>query len=216
MFIKPCTGRLTSGYRTKERPDHAGVDWAEKGAIPILAAADGTVSLSRHMGSYGEVIFLLHDIDGDIYETVYAHLSKRTVDYGKHIKQGERIGWMGNTGRSTGQHLHFEIHRRRWNSQRTNSVNPLLYIGKKENLLRTKPAEKTLFLPATANSWRVYDPEVLPIKGNQKAFLNPAKFGGLTYKIIDEVEPDVFLIKTRDFGLVKIYAHPSTGAIIKN
>ncbi|MEQ6376559.1 M23 family metallopeptidase [Bacillaceae bacterium S4-13-56] len=215
MFIKPCTGRLTSGYRTKERPDHAGVDWADSGAVPILSAADGAVSLSRHMGSYGEVIFLIHDIDGDIYETVYAHLSKRNVTYGKRISKGERIGWMGSTGNSTGQHLHFEIHKDRWNSQRTGSVDPLLYIGEKKTHGGLIQTERTLFLPSTASSWRVYDPEELPIKGNQKAFLNPAKFGGLTYKILDETEPHVYLIKTKNFGLVKIYAHPSTGAIVR-
>ncbi|GGA87485.1 N-acetylmuramoyl-L-alanine amidase family protein [Ornithinibacillus halotolerans] len=71
-----------------------------------------------------------------------------------------------------------------------------------------------IHLPATENSWRVYPLNVAPVKGNEKGFLNPAKFGGLTYEILGNPQSHVYIIKTSDFGRVQIYGHPSTGAKI--
>jgi murein DD-endopeptidase MepM/ murein hydrolase activator NlpD len=61
---------------------------------------------------------------------LYAHLreNSRLVQAGDVVMQGEQIGWMGNTGRSTGQHLHFELHKGPWNQERSNAVNPLNYL----------------------------------------------------------------------------------------
>jgi len=75
-----------------------------------------------------------------------------------------------------------------------------------------KPTGKTLSLPASESSWRVYPLDKAPTKGNEVAFLNPAKFGGLTYDILDNPSPDVYTIKTGDFGAVNIYAGKETGA----
>lgn len=69
-----------------------------------------------------------------------------------------------------------------------------------------------IHLPASENSWRVYPLNTPPVKGNEKGFLNPAKFGGLTYKILDIPQAHVYTIETNNFGRVKIYGHPSTGA----
>jgi len=66
-----------------------------------------------------------------------------------------------------------------------------------------------LKLPVTATSWRVYPLDVAPVKGNEKGFLNPAKFGGLTYEILGSSQAHVYIIQTRDFGKVQIYAHPT-------
>lgn len=74
---------------------------------------------------------------------------------------------------------------------------------------------QTLVLPKTAEKWRVYDLNVKPVVGNEKGFLLPSKFGGLTYDILRYAQPDVAVIKTRDFGEVQIYVAKSTGAIIK-
>ncbi|MGP4108790.1 N-acetylmuramoyl-L-alanine amidase family protein [Virgibacillus sp. L01] len=73
---------------------------------------------------------------------------------------------------------------------------------------------KYLSLPSKASSWRVYPLDATPIKGNEKGFLRPDKFGGLTYKVIGRTQAHVYLIQTRDFGKVQIYAHPNTGAIV--
>ncbi|MFS0672247.1 N-acetylmuramoyl-L-alanine amidase family protein [Ornithinibacillus sp. 179-J 7C1 HS] len=71
-----------------------------------------------------------------------------------------------------------------------------------------------IHLPASENSWRVYPVNVAPVKGNEKGFLNPAKFGGLTYKILGNPQAHVYIIETSDFGRVQIYGHPNTGAVI--
>lgn len=135
-FIKPCEGRVTSpfGYRMhpirKERSWHQGVDIAEKGVVLIRAAADGVVTRNGVLGTYGNVVMIVHKINGKTYETNYAHLkngSKMIV--GQRVKQGDIIAYMGNTGSSTAQHLHFEIHYGRWATGQPNAVDPLHYLS---------------------------------------------------------------------------------------
>ncbi|MGR6008675.1 M23 family metallopeptidase [Bacillus cereus] len=63
------------------------------------------------------------------YTTVYAHMSSRSVSNGQTVKQGTQLGFMGNTGQSYGQHLHFELHLGEWNVGKTNAVDPSPYIG---------------------------------------------------------------------------------------
>lgn len=136
MFIWPTdVRRITSHFRSKSRPDHSGLDIANPGIHKIYAAAAGIVSRSYYSSSYGECIMILHSIEGKTWETVYAHLKteSRRVDVGDKVKQGQVIGIMGNTGNSTGQHLHFEIHRGRWNSARSNALNPLDYLSEYGN-----------------------------------------------------------------------------------
>lgn len=131
MFIKPAEGRITSRFRDS-RKDHHGVDISKSGVVTIKAAAAGTVTRSYRSTSYGECVMIVHNINGQTWETVYAHMrtGSRRVKVGDHVKQGQAIGLMGNTGRSTGQHLHFEIHKGRWNITKSNAVDPLQYIGK--------------------------------------------------------------------------------------
>ena len=129
-FIKPAAGRITSGFRTSSRPNHHGIDIAQGGYNPVRAAASGTVSRSYRSATYGETVMITHTINGQTYETVYAHMrtGSRRVRVGQSVRQGQVIGIMGNTGNSRGQHLHFEIHRGRWNSAKSNAVNPANYI----------------------------------------------------------------------------------------
>lgn len=132
MFLWPTnTKRITSKFRDT-RKNHHGIDIAQSGTRPIYAAAEGTVSRSYTSTSYGECIFILHNINGQQWETVYAHMrtGSRKVKAGQSVKRGQTIGTMGNTGHSTGQHLHFELHRGRWNINKTNAVDPLKYLNK--------------------------------------------------------------------------------------
>lgn len=132
MFINPCkVTRVTSGFRGAGRKDHHGVDFANPGTHEIYAVADGTVSRSYRSTSYGEVVFIIHILGGQVWETVYAHMREgsRRVKEGQRVKQGQVLGIMGNTGQSTGQHLHFELHRGRWNAEKSNAVDPLDYLG---------------------------------------------------------------------------------------
>ncbi|MEM5673435.1 M23 family metallopeptidase [Bacillus cereus] len=84
---------------------------------------------SYYSTSYGNVVFISHNINGQTYTTVYAHLKSRSVSAGQKVKQGQQLGIMGNTGQSEGQHLHFEIHKGEWNAQKRNAMDPKIYIG---------------------------------------------------------------------------------------
>ena len=131
-FIYPTkVTRITSKFRDT-RKNHHGVDFAQAGTHEIYAVADGEVRVSHRSDSYGEVVYIVHKLNGDTWETVYAHLREgsRRVKAGDKVKQGQVIGIMGNTGDSTGQHLHFELHKGLWNMQKSNAVDPLKYLGK--------------------------------------------------------------------------------------
>lgn len=79
----------------------------------------------------------------------------------------------------------------------------------------TSSKKKTVTLPASASSWRVYPTNKAPVVGNECGYLYPSKFGGLTYDILATPQTDVVTIQTRDYGKVNIYVAKSTGAIIK-
>lgn len=117
-FIKPAEGYVSSpfGWRTIQgvREFHYGVDIAKTGTVPIVAAADGVVIQAGPMGTYGNVVFISHSINGQTYTTVYAHMNSFSVGYLQTVSQGQVIGYMGQTGRAFGQHLHFELHRGSW------------------------------------------------------------------------------------------------------
>lgn len=106
------TGRLSSnfGYRTHPitgvRTFHAGIDIAAPTGNPVYAYADGTVIQVGWHNSYGKYIMISH---GAGLVTVYMHLSSFAVDSGDKVRVGEKIGNVGNTGFSTGSHLHFEV-----------------------------------------------------------------------------------------------------------
>ncbi|MED3791299.1 LysM peptidoglycan-binding domain-containing protein [Niallia alba] len=131
MFSKPTSVTyISNGFHSTGKDKHFGVDFAENGINAIRASADGTVTRSYYSASYGECIMILHQISGQEYETVYAHLKSgsRKVKVGDSVKKGQVIGSMGSTGDSTGQHLHFELHVGRWNVLKSNAVNPLPYF----------------------------------------------------------------------------------------
>lgn len=127
-FIKPAAGRFSSGFGGRSGGNHYGLDIAAKGTVSVVAAASGTVTNSSYSSSYGNVIFITHNINGQTFQTVYAHLSTRSVSTGQRVEQGQFLGYMGNTGQSDGQHLHFEIHKGLWNGAKSNAVNPAQYI----------------------------------------------------------------------------------------
>ncbi|MYL33989.1 peptidoglycan DD-metalloendopeptidase family protein [Pontibacillus yanchengensis] len=129
-FISPANGPLTSGYGSRWGSTHFGIDIGKYGgSTPIKAAASGTVIKSYYSSSYGNVVYLSHSVNGQIYTTVYAHLQNREVSDGQTVSQGQRLGYMGSTGQSTGPHLHFELHKGPWNYSKSNAVNPASYIN---------------------------------------------------------------------------------------
>ena len=127
-FTRPSAGYVSSTMGERWNKQHAGIDIAASGTVPVVAAADGVVSRSYFSSSYGNVVFVTHNISGQTWTTVYAHLSSRQASNGAVVAKGQQIGIMGNTGHSYGQHLHFELHKGTWNYSKSNAVNPLSYI----------------------------------------------------------------------------------------
>ncbi|PLT28991.1 peptidase M23 [Peribacillus deserti] len=124
-FTRPAAGTLSSNFGARWGTKHMGVDIAGPGYIPIVAAADGVVSRAYTSSSYGNVVFISHSINGQVYTTVYAHMQSFSVSTGQVVAKGQQIGVMGSTGQSTGQHLHFELHKGSWNAAKSNAVNPV-------------------------------------------------------------------------------------------
>ncbi|HET7290588.1 MAG TPA: M23 family metallopeptidase [Thermodesulfobacteriota bacterium] len=108
----PLDGRINSGFGYRKDPFrssigfHSGVDIDAKFGDPVVATADGVVKKTGWQGSYGKTVVLQHE---EGFETIYGHLSKISVEEGQKVKVGEVIGKAGNTGRSTGTHLHYEV-----------------------------------------------------------------------------------------------------------
>ena len=126
-YIKPLSGgRQTSGYGKRKAPtkgastNHQAIDWATPTGTAIWASSGCTVSVAGWQSGYGYVVYINHP-DGN--QTRYGHLSKILVSPGQTVKQGQKIALSGNTGRSTGPHLHFEL---RVNGR---PVNPYKYFS---------------------------------------------------------------------------------------
>lgn len=134
-WTRPASGRFTSGYGSRTHPIHGvvkthyGIDIANSTGTPVVSAADGVVSYASPLSTYGNVIMVTHSIDGQIFTSLYAHLSSIKVSKGQVVSKGQIIGGIGTTGNSTGPHLHFEIHLGNWEGMAKNSVNPLRYIS---------------------------------------------------------------------------------------
>ncbi len=126
-YIKPISGgRLTSGFGRRNRPTkgassyHKGVDWATPVGTSVVASSSGVVTRAGWGSGYGYCVYIKHS---DGRETRYGHLSKVLVSVGQSVSQGQRIALSGNTGVSTGPHLHFEI------LINGSQVNPLNYLN---------------------------------------------------------------------------------------
>ncbi|MFW6147059.1 MAG: M23 family metallopeptidase [Thermodesulfobacteriota bacterium] len=123
--IRPTTGWISSefGYRispfTNQREFHKGLDIATSIGTPIIAPADGLVVLAEREGNFGNLLTINH---GYHLITRYGHLDKFRVKKGQFVKRGQVIGEVGNTGRCTGPHLHYEV------LLNGMPVNPLRYI----------------------------------------------------------------------------------------
>lgn len=118
-FINPTVGRFTSPFGPRWGRFHYGIDIANGVGTDIKAADGGVVTRAGRAGSYGNLIIIDHQ---NGMSTRYAHLSRIDVKVGQTVEQGQSIAKMGNTGRSTGPHLHFEVR------VGGKAVNPLNYV----------------------------------------------------------------------------------------
>lgn len=117
-------GRMSSGFGMRTHPIsggyrmHKGIDLAAARGTPVAATSNGIVSKAQWFGSYGLFVAIDH---GAGLQTRYAHLSRLNVSAGESVRQGDIIGYVGSTGRSTGPHLHYELR------ISGNAINPLDY-----------------------------------------------------------------------------------------
>jgi len=118
-FAWPVSGRLSSGFGRRARGHHDGIDIVAPKGSPVYAARDGTVIYADKLSGYGNVLIVEH---ADGFTTVYAHNDANLVRKGARVRRGQAIARVGDTGRATGSHLHFEVRKR--NVAR----NPLYYL----------------------------------------------------------------------------------------
>jgi hypothetical protein len=137
--IWPVRGYLSSTFGRRKDPFtgapdfHPGIDISTPIGRPIVATADGIVLYASRRGSYGNTIVIDHKYG---MMTLYGHLSRYNVRPGKKVKRGDVIGYVGNTGRSRGPHVHYEV----WVSGR--AVHPLDYILEYAQTLNAKLRER--------------------------------------------------------------------------
>jgi murein DD-endopeptidase MepM/ murein hydrolase activator NlpD len=115
LFIYPTKGRITDRYGMRRDPFtglrrfHNGIDLAGSVGTPVFASMSGRVAMLGYNPTYGKYLIMTHP---EGFQTLYGHLDAFRVQKGQNVKQGQRIADMGNSGYSTGSHLHFSIFRR--------------------------------------------------------------------------------------------------------
>ena len=146
LMKTPINGaRLSSSFGMRKHPIdgynkmHRGTDFAAPTGTPIMASGDGVVKKAGWCGGGGNCVKIRHN---STYETVYAHMSKfaRGIKSGVRVKQGQTIGYVGSTGKSTGPHLHYEviINGKKVNSQKLKLPSGKILKGKERKIFETK------------------------------------------------------------------------------
>lgn len=207
-FISSTHGQKTNmGYYGR----HLGCDYATPVGTALFAPCSATVTSTAYSTSVGQTIELKEDGNGRIHRLM--HLNAEYVSVGQHVSEGQAIGASGKTGTNiTGPHLHWDVRKpgTAWNAGFANYYNP-------EALLTPAPAPppptgdhsvtpddlgKTVYLSASVSSWNVFRPGT----AIRIASLNPAKFGGLAYRIIgiDNYRPQRVIIQTAYYGRVSL------------
>ncbi len=132
LMRTPIDGaRLSSGFGRRRHPilgyvkQHRGIDFAAPRGTPIYAAGDGVVEVAGRNGAYGNYVRIRHNSE---YSTAYAHMKRIGTRRGRRVRQGQVIGYVGTTGRSTGPHLHYEILH---NGRRVNPLRVKMPSGRK-------------------------------------------------------------------------------------
>ena len=142
----PINGaRLSSSYGMRKHPIdgynkmHRGTDFAAPMGTPIMASGDGIVTRAKWCGGGGNCIKIKHN---STYETVYAHMSKFAIGMrvGVRVKQGQIIGYVGSTGKSTGPHLHYQVivNGKKINSQTLKLPSGKILKGKNREIFETR------------------------------------------------------------------------------
>ena len=137
--IWPVKGRITSSFGSREDPFsgkgvfHPGIDISSTYGAPVVATADGFVVFAKWDGGLGHCVKILHGRNG--FRTVYGHLKEYFVRKGQRVRRGEVIGLLGNSGRTTGKHVHYEVH------YQGLKVNPYKYLRNRERTYEVSLAD---------------------------------------------------------------------------
>lgn len=185
---------------------HLGYDYGVAVGTPVYAPEAGTIRLVTYGSEGGNTIEL-----GSVgYYHRFLHLSKFNVKVGQKVAEGALIGWSGNSGKTTGAHLHHDTRvPSAWNASFNNFVDWEAKLRQPATPTQPKVDKsvigKTVYLSASVEKWRVYNINTKPQAGKEIAFILPKKFGGLSYRILDQTFPNTVVIQTSSFGRVGIY-----------
>lgn len=182
---------------------HLGIDRAVGVGTPVYAPGDGVVTNVSTGASGGKQI----EIRIGAHDWRFLHLSEQLVRAGQTVKEGQLIAKSGNTGITTGPHLHYDARKAGtpWNLSFNNYVDPDALIRNSQN---SHPyaswVGRKVRLSAAVSSWRVYKVGSVPPR-KEVGKLNPKKFGGLTYTVeATDKAPNSVIITTQDFGRVSL------------
>lgn len=144
-YVGPTLGSISSLFGVRSDPFngkqkfHAGLDIAASTGTPIYSLQEGYVVFSGVKGGYGKTVILKHEYSDlpevPVIETLYGHCSEVLVSSGQYVKRGDVIALVGSTGRSTGAHLHFEVH---YNGGYVNPIDYLIKLPKYLNYIAMK------------------------------------------------------------------------------
>jgi murein DD-endopeptidase MepM/ murein hydrolase activator NlpD len=183
---------------------HLGTDYATAIGTPVYSPVSGIVMETPRSSVVGTGIFIRENVNGRIHRLL--HLNQEFVSPGQTVREGQHIAMSGNTGVTTGAHLHWDVRKANttWDASFANYYDP-------EALLIPAPSNPTLavgryvYLKPTVSRWRFYPVGVKPQAGKEIATLNPAKFGGLTYQVLAVPFPSTATIQTQSFGRGNIF-----------
>lgn len=185
---------------------HLGYDYAVGVGTPVYAPEAGTIRMVTYSASVGNAI----ELGSAGYYHRFLHLSKFNVSVGQKVTEGQLIGWTGNTGKTTGPHLHHDTRvPSAWNASFSNFIDWEAKLVQPSipgtPIVNQSVVGKTVYLSASVEKWRVYHVNQKPQSGKEIAFILPKKYGGLSYKILGVTFPNTVIIQTQSFGRVGIY-----------
>jgi len=214
---------------------HPGIDTGNSEMPSIYSIVEGIVSyagwenINNQRQGFGKYVSIKFDVNANGFKKAFlAHMSEIKCFAGKKVNPATIIGVMGSTGNSTGPHTHVEIREYNAAGVLLRILNPATFMGIPNAIgtydsvnyrtVITQPQPQVhipkVTLPGSVKEWRIYPLNKTPVSGHEIGKLKPANFGGLTYEILRYSQPNVAVIKTRDFGEVQIYVGKDTSAII--
>lgn len=185
---------------------HLGYDYSLPIGTPIYAPEAGEIRLLTYSTTVGNSI----ELGSAGYYHRFLHLNGYNVKVGQKVREGQLIGWSGNTGKTTGPHLHHDTRvPSAWNASFNNFIDWEAKLVQPSTPTAPKVDRsvigKTVYLSSAVEKWRVYAVSQKPQAGKEIAFILPKKYGGLSYKILDVTFPNTVVIQTQSFGRVGIY-----------